>query len=184
MPREKDLGLFDNPLQFSGASLVTLHRQTGVVRHLSQARKPGQRDRGHRPALLFFSFEQGIAYLALFLEIRGLLLLLHLAIDRLLHERWQFRGYLLLGSAKYKGINDFQQLLLLTAVGNHICFAVTGFEMAVLSQDTVVQKIHLRPEIGQGIDRKSTRLNSSHVRISYAVFCLKKKKKTKQTNNN
>src|SRR5690554_7337619 len=26
-----------------------------------------------------------------------------------------------------------------------------------------------------GIDRKSTRLNSSHVRISYAVFCLKKK---------
>src|SRR5436305_14586134 len=27
-----------------------------------------------------------------------------------------------------------------------------------------------------GGDRKSTRLNSSHVRISYAVFCLKKKK--------
>src|SRR5690554_7658070 len=27
-----------------------------------------------------------------------------------------------------------------------------------------------------GSDRKSTRLNSSHVRISYAVFCLKKKK--------
>src|SRR5436305_10172533 len=30
-------------------------------------------------------------------------------------------------------------------------------------------------------DRKSTRLNSSHVRISYAVFCLKKKKKTRPT---
>src|SRR5690554_7082366 len=29
-------------------------------------------------------------------------------------------------------------------------------------------------------DRKSTRLNSSHVRISYAVFCLKKKKKNKK----
>src|SRR5690554_7083550 len=28
------------------------------------------------------------------------------------------------------------------------------------------------------LDRKSTRLNSSHVRISYAVFCLKKKKNT------
>src|SRR5436305_11865471 len=27
----------------------------------------------------------------------------------------------------------------------------------------------------QAVDRKSTRLNSSHVRISYAVFCLKKK---------
>src|SRR5207302_6897321 len=30
-------------------------------------------------------------------------------------------------------------------------------------------------------DRKSTRLNSSHVKISYAVFCLKKKKKTTKT---
>src|SRR5436309_12294044 len=37
---------------------------------------------------------------------------------------------------------------------------------------------------GQGsskwTDRKSTRLNSSHVKISYAVFCLKKRKKTKK----
>src|SRR5947209_13889149 len=32
---------------------------------------------------------------------------------------------------------------------------------------------------GQGLDRKSTRLNSSHANISYAVFCLKKKKKNK-----
>src|SRR5690606_41490858 len=31
------------------------------------------------------------------------------------------------------------------------------------------------------IDRKSTRLNSSHVKISYAVFCLKKKKQTQRT---
>src|SRR2546430_4193812 len=31
---------------------------------------------------------------------------------------------------------------------------------------------------GRGRDRKSTRLNSSHSQISYAVFCLKKKKKT------
>src|SRR5436309_1073485 len=30
------------------------------------------------------------------------------------------------------------------------------------------------------VDRKSTRLNSSHVKISYAVFCLKKKKKKKK----
>src|SRR2546427_2786785 len=30
-------------------------------------------------------------------------------------------------------------------------------------------------------DRKSTRLNSSHSQISYAVFCLKKKKKTRGT---
>src|SRR5436305_11645879 len=40
--------------------------------------------------------------------------------------------------------------------------------------------IHRAPATTQP-DRKSTRLNSSHVRISYAVFCLKKKKKP-QTN--
>src|SRR2546421_1821078 len=39
-----------------------------------------------------------------------------------------------------------------------------------------------RPPIGDRhtIDRKSTRLNSSHDQISYAVFCLKKKKKKKK----
>src|SRR5437773_7749339 len=31
------------------------------------------------------------------------------------------------------------------------------------------------PYVGQESDRKSTRLNSSHITISYAVFCLKKK---------
>src|SRR3989442_15435427 len=35
---------------------------------------------------------------------------------------------------------------------------------------------------GEHADRKSTRLNSSHVRISYAVFCLKKKKKKEENN--
>src|SRR5690625_3224467 len=37
-----------------------------------------------------------------------------------------------------------------------------------------------RRELGFVLDRKSTRLNSSHVAISYAVFCLKKKIQTKQ----
>src|SRR5688572_31911705 len=36
---------------------------------------------------------------------------------------------------------------------------------------------------GPYVDRKSTRLNSSHSQISYAVFCLKKKKKKKKNNN-
>src|SRR3989475_5728681 len=35
-----------------------------------------------------------------------------------------------------------------------------------------------RVELQRATDRKSTRLNSSHSQISYAVFCLKKKKKT------
>src|SRR5206468_11177524 len=37
------------------------------------------------------------------------------------------------------------------------------------------------PEMSQQLDRKSTRLNSSHDQISYAVFCLKKKKKQIKT---
>src|SRR3712207_7215276 len=38
---------------------------------------------------------------------------------------------------------------------------------------------HLHPPEDR-VDRKSTRLNSSHANISYAVFCLKKKKKTQE----
>src|SRR2546427_6657691 len=47
--------------------------------------------------------------------------------------------------------------------------------------------LHVRPVVRERVmaeverlDRKSTRLNSSHSQISYAVFCLKKKKKKKQ----
>src|SRR5439155_15411449 len=39
--------------------------------------------------------------------------------------------------------------------------------------------LHALPS--DSLDRKSTRLNSSHVAISYAVFCLKKKKKKQAT---
>src|SRR2546421_2817887 len=52
-------------------------------------------------------------------------------------------------------------------------------------------RLPLRPRIGrrrvarvcgrEHLDRKSTRLNSSHDQISYAVFCLKKKKKNEYT---
>src|SRR3712207_7846248 len=35
---------------------------------------------------------------------------------------------------------------------------------------------HVEAHLDHGEDRKSTRLNSSHANISYAVFCLKKKK--------
>src|SRR3712207_7386909 len=38
--------------------------------------------------------------------------------------------------------------------------------------------------VKKALDRKSTRLNSSHANISYAVFCLKKKKDHKSTRHN
>src|SRR2546421_8572975 len=45
---------------------------------------------------------------------------------------------------------------------------------------------HVDPEVDRMAleDRKSTRLNSSHDQISYAVFCLKKKKKEKNNCHN
>src|SRR5258707_3789637 len=49
---------------------------------------------------------------------------------------------------------------------------------SALTRRTVVQVLAAVP-LGTGwraVDRKSTRLNSSHANISYAVFCLKKKK--------
>src|SRR5438128_9295564 len=56
---------------------------------------------------------------------------------------------------------------------------------AIASQDHVIGSAAdaggLR--FGLGRDRKSTRLNSSHGSISYAVFCLKKKKKTVNADN-
>src|SRR5947209_13435484 len=44
-----------------------------------------------------------------------------------------------------------------------------------------IYRTHAKPGLvaDDGQDRKSTRLNSSHANISYAVFCLKKKKKKK-----
>src|SRR5690606_41187911 len=47
-------------------------------------------------------------------------------------------------------------------------------QQKVLRQLSVFDNNYLHPSIIA--DRKSTRLNSSHVKISYAVFCLKKKK--------
>src|SRR2546430_6551740 len=49
-------------------------------------------------------------------------------------------------------------------------------EPAPLARDRDVVEL-LQTVVVDGADRKSTRLNSSHSQISYAVFCLKKKKK-------
>src|SRR2546422_3144020 len=65
--------------------------------------------------------------------------------------------------------------------------AVNQTRSATLALGFVYSKQHLAwhgIECGDdpsGRDRKSTRLNSSHGYISYAVFCLKKKKKLYQT---
>src|SRR5207249_3491496 len=66
----------------------------------------------------------------------------------------------------YKARPDVQAI-----VHNHspsvIPFGVTGVPLRPL--------YHMSAFLWEGVDWKSTRLNSSHVSISYAVFCLKKK---------
>src|SRR5690625_6573568 len=66
--------------------------------------------------------------------------------------------------------------------GIHAQF-VTGivFDLVDADNQMIVGFLRLHgPNCGDALlDRKSTRLNSSHVAISYAVFCLKKKKTTK-----
>src|SRR3712207_8672318 len=50
-------------------------------------------------------------------------------------------------------------------------------ERTLRADDVVVQPTDQCTRVRPREDRKSTRLNSSHANISYAVFCLKKKKK-------
>src|SRR2546430_7250559 len=50
-----------------------------------------------------------------------------------------------------------------------------GVELFVKGEQVWFSEVSPRPH-DTGLDRKSTRLNSSHSQISYAVFCLKKKK--------
>src|SRR5688572_31259824 len=71
----------------------------------------------------------------------------------------------------------------------------TLFPYTTLFRSTARQVLRLDPRAARALgggrprwcvareDRKSTRLNSSHSQISYAVFCLKKKKKQKSNMN-
>src|SRR5436309_9193969 len=54
-------------------------------------------------------------------------------------------------------------------------FRSCGNTFLVKSESTPVEGLEIVDEPVKVSDRKSTRLNSSHVKISYAVFCLKKK---------
>src|SRR5215467_3494216 len=69
--------------------------------------------------------------------------------------------------------------------GRLIAFACVDFRGEVLMPCGRCRQLlweHGGPDLLVDTDRKSTRLNSSHLVISYAVFCLKKKKKKKKNN--
>src|SRR5690349_22999869 len=61
---------------------------------------------------------------------------------------------------------------------SYVDFLIPGIIVQNFAFGGFVTALGLNEDVHKG-DRKSTRLNSSHVEISYAVFCLKKKKNKK-----
>src|SRR5205809_5777710 len=72
-------------------------------------------------------------------------------------------------AAANQWVQDARQLAIVTGYMKDAAAAWATAAMAPTAQNRIV-----------GLDRKSTRLNSSHGYISYAVFCLKKKNKKKK----
>src|SRR3712207_7557279 len=66
-------------------------------------------------------------------------------------------------------------LVAVEAGATHVQGTINGVGERCGNCDLVTTVANL--QLKMGVDRKSTRLNSSHANISYAVFCLKKKKK-------
>src|SRR5258708_16748481 len=67
-----------------------------------------------------------------------------------------------------------QRLLALVVTTHYAPVAALADRIQLVDEDDAGR---LGVGLGEQVDRKSTRLNSSHQIISYAVFCLKKKKK-------
>src|SRR2546430_11823080 len=66
-----------------------------------------------------------------------------------------------------------------TKVGHSNQLVLEGIYLATADDGTIELAVVHK---GRVLDRKSTRLNSSHSQISYAVFCLKKKKQRMHVN--
>src|SRR5690554_7272189 len=73
------------------------------------------------------------------------------------------------GRSKYR---TYDQLVSLLFGQLNKCHTLEDISVGIGASKTFIRDLGLKQSPA---DRKSTRLNSSHVRISYAVFCLKKK---------
>src|SRR5688572_25868373 len=69
-------------------------------------------------------------------------------------------------------LHDALPILAVGLYGEHVA-RLHALAVEMDRAGTAVARV--APDHGPGLDRKSTRLNSSHSQISYAVFCLKKK---------
>src|SRR5207253_8266766 len=73
-------------------------------------------------------------------------------------------------------VNDDQDTVLKAVQAGAIGYVLKDIPPENLIR--AIRSVHSDRTMINPVDRKSTRLNSSHVAISYAVFCLKKKKNT------
>src|SRR5690625_6299341 len=97
------------------------------------------------------------------------------------------RGYKVINTRGFNSTSPVRSLQIIDGVDNQapgLNFSLGNFlgasELDLQKVDVIVgaSSAYYGPNAFNGVisDRKSTRLNSSHVAISYAVFCLKKKK--------
>src|SRR5205807_9998343 len=94
-------------------------------------------------------------------------------------------------SASHRDLHSFPTRrssdLVAAVLAAFVAFAWAGLRVALLCKDPFGKRLAVgvvalvSGQAERVLDRKSTRLNSSHLVISYAVFCLKKKKKTVDT---
>src|SRR5260221_10847747 len=74
----------------------------------------------------------------------------------------------------FRSRRDWSWRIVLSSI---VIFSVLSYGLASREKSTSILSNSITiAQLGQNGDRKSTRLNSSHTVISYAVFCLKKKK--------
>src|SRR3712207_7714599 len=74
----------------------------------------------------------------------------------------------------------FRSVALLSSERVRLLSCVEGALEELEDWELSITSLDWRERKSQSTDRKSTRLNSSHANISYAVFCLKKKKQFKK----
>src|SRR2546422_5978791 len=91
----------------------------------------------------------------------------------LIHHIPRLVGFILLWDGAYKLVNPGQATMALESLEMPYGLAKTIVSSSIIVELYLGVLLSLR-------DRKSTRLNSSHGYISYAVFCLKKKKEIDQ----
>src|SRR5207245_4446660 len=104
---------------------------------------------------------------------------LHPNIEKAIHEFDLVAASVLSGNRNFEArVHQHIKANFLMSPPLVVAFALAGRVDVDLSREPLGKDKHGKETFLRDLDRKSTRLNSSHGSISYAVFCLKKKKNT------